>query len=60
MSACITTNRQANEVVQPNSIGMLVKYEALKFVHEGGIDPTQPSDVEYGSFPTLEYYKERT
>jgi len=39
---------------------MLVKYEALGFVREGGIDPTQPNDVEYGSFPTLEYYREGT
>jgi len=39
---------------------MIFKYEALEFVHEGGIDPTQPSDVEYGSFPALEYYKEGT
>jgi hypothetical protein len=33
----ITTNRQANKVVQPNSIGMFVKYEALGFGGEGGI-----------------------
>jgi hypothetical protein len=28
---------------------MLVEYEALGFVHEGGIDLTKPNDVEYGS-----------
>ncbi|CAM6046718.1 unnamed protein product [Sphagnum compactum] len=60
MSTGITTNRQANKVVQPNSVGMFVKYEALGFAREGGIDPIQPGDVEYGSFPTLDYYREGT
>ncbi len=60
MLACITTNRQVKKIVQPNLVGMLIKYEALRFFHEGGIGPTHPNDVEYGSFPTLEYYKEGT
>ncbi len=54
MSASITTNRQANEVVQSNLVGMFIKYGAPRFVHEGGIDPTQLGDVEYGSLPTLD------
>jgi hypothetical protein len=37
---------------------MFIKYGAPMFVHEGGIDPTQLGDVEYGSLPTLDYYKE--
>jgi hypothetical protein len=37
---------------------MLVKYGTPRFVHEGGIDPTQLGDVEYGSLPALDYYKE--
>lgn len=60
VSTGITTNRQANKVAQPNSVGMFVKYEALRFGGEGGIDPIQPGDVEYGSFPTLDYYREGT
>jgi hypothetical protein len=36
---------------------MLVKYGTPRFVHEGGINPTQLGDAEYGSLPTLDYYK---
>ncbi len=39
---------------------MLVEYEALGFVHEGGIDLTKPNDVEYGSHSALRFYKEET
>jgi hypothetical protein len=39
---------------------MFVKYEALKFAREGGIDPIQLGDIEYGSFPTFDYYREGT
>jgi hypothetical protein len=38
---------------------MLVEYEALRFVCEGGINLTQPSDVEYGTHLALDYYRER-
>jgi hypothetical protein len=60
VSTNITTNRQANKVVQPNLVNMFIKYEALRFDGEGGIDPIQLGDVQYGSFPTLHYYKKGT
>jgi hypothetical protein len=60
VSTNITTNKQVDKVIQPNSIGMFVEYEAPWFVCEGGIDPTQLDDVEYGFLLTLDYYKEGT
>jgi hypothetical protein len=57
---CITTNGQANKIVQPNSVSMFVKYEALRFACEGGINPIQLGDVEYGSFPAIDYYRKGT
>jgi hypothetical protein len=38
---------------------MFVEYETLRFVCEGGIDRTQPSDVEYGTLLAFDYYRER-
>jgi hypothetical protein len=55
-----TINRQANERVQSDSIGMLVKYGVLGFIHEGGIDPTRTSDVKDDSIVTLDYYRKGT
>jgi len=55
-----TINRQANEGVQPNSTCILVKYGASWFIHEGGINPTQTSDVKDDSIFALDYYWEGT
>jgi hypothetical protein len=35
---------------------MLVKYGALRFTHEGGIDPTQTDDVGDDSIFAFDYY----
>jgi hypothetical protein len=37
---------------------MLVEYETPRFVHEGGIDLTKLTNVEYGSLSALGFYRE--
>jgi hypothetical protein len=54
----IITNGQVDEAAQQDLACMLVKYEAPRFIREGGIDLTQPGDVKYGSLPVCGYYKE--
>jgi predicted thioredoxin/glutaredoxin len=55
MSTGITIDRQVDKVVQSDLACMLVEYGALGFIHEGGIDPTQASDVECGPLLELDY-----
>jgi hypothetical protein len=52
----ITIDKQVDKVVQLDLAGMLVEYGAPRFIHEGGIDLTQASDVECGSLLALDYY----
>ncbi len=56
VSTSTTINRQANEGVQLNSTSMLVKYGALGFTHEGGINLTQTCDVGDDSIFAFDYY----
>jgi hypothetical protein len=51
-----TIGRQVNEGVQLDSPGMLVKYFALGFTHEGGIDLTRTCDVRDDFIFALDYY----
>jgi hypothetical protein len=44
-----TISRQVNEGVQLDSIGMIVKYGAFGFIHEGGINLTWTIDVKNDS-----------
>lgn len=48
-------DRQVDEEVQPNLVGMFVKYGTLGFIHEVGIDTTQIGDVEDDFILTLDY-----
>jgi hypothetical protein len=58
MSTSTTIGRQANEGVQLDSVGMLVKYGESGFIYEGGIDPTRIGDVGDDSILALDYYEE--
>jgi hypothetical protein len=58
MMVGITIDRQANEGVQLDPTCMLVKYGALRFIHEGGIDPTRTCDVKDDFILALDYYWE--
>jgi hypothetical protein len=49
-----------DEVVQPNSVGMLVKYGALGFIQEGGVDLTQTSDAKDNSIFAFDSYRDGT
>ncbi len=60
MSTSTTIGRQANEGVQLDSVGMLVKYGESGFIYEGGIDPTRIGDVGDDSILALDYYEEWT
>ncbi len=46
VSVDIITNGQVDEAAQQDLACMLVEYEAPMFIHEGGIDLTQPSDAK--------------
>jgi hypothetical protein len=58
--ACTTIGRQANEVVQLYLADMLVQDGTLRFIQEGGVDPTQTSDARDDSILALDYYHEGT
>jgi hypothetical protein len=57
MLACTTIVKQTNEVVRPNSIGMFIKYAALGFFQEGGVDPTQTGDAKDKSILVINSYQ---
>ncbi len=59
MFACTTIVKQTNELVRPNSIGMLIKYAALGFIQEGGVDPTQTSDAKDKSILVINFYQDK-
>lgn len=51
-------DRQVDEEVQPNLVGMFVKYGTLGFIHEVGLDTTQIGDVGDDFILILDYYQE--
>jgi hypothetical protein len=59
MLTCTTIVKQTNEVVRPNSIGMLIEYATLGFIQEGGVNPTQTGDAKDKSILVIDSYQDK-